>query len=75
MPSNKPPAGEYARVGLAGAACAAFNHFILVPLDVVKTRMQLDPKLNPTPLTTARRIVATSGYAGLSLGLAPTVVG
>ena len=33
----------YARYALAGALCCALTHGAVVPLDVVKTRMQLEP--------------------------------
>jgi hypothetical protein len=34
-------AGYYVRAGAAGAACASFAHIVTVPIDVVKTRMQV----------------------------------
>ena len=35
--------GVYARYALAGALCCALTHGAVVPIDVVKTRMQLEP--------------------------------
>ena len=75
--SNAPKPGTlswYLRFGLAGGICASFNHLILVPVDVVKTQMQLSSK--PVGFgETYRGIVGTSGMRGLALGLTPTVVG
>ena len=39
----RPGVGLYARYALAGALCCALTHGAVVPLDVVKTRMQLEP--------------------------------
>jgi hypothetical protein len=37
----------YVRYGFAGAVCASGAHLILVPIDVVKTRLQV--RKNPKP--------------------------
>lgn len=43
---NKPPTGVdlYARFALAGALCCAITHGGMTPVDVVKTRIQLEPE-------------------------------
>ena len=47
-----------------------------VAIDVVKTRIQIDPALKGQSLLTAgRSIVAAEGTGGLLTGFAPTAVG
>jgi solute carrier family 25 (mitochondrial phosphate transporter), member 3 len=42
MPKSSKSSWElYARYGLAGAVCASGAHLVLVPIDVVKTRLQV----------------------------------
>ena len=46
------------------------------PIDVVKTRIQIDPALKGNSfLTAGRSIVAAEGTAGLLTGFGPTAVG
>jgi hypothetical protein len=42
-PSEVPmsAASRYSRYALAGGICASYSHTILVPIDVVKTRLQV----------------------------------
>ncbi|KAM3548927.1 hypothetical protein MY1884_008970 [Beauveria asiatica] len=66
----------YTRYALAGAFCCAFTHAILTPVDVIKTRIQLDPTTYSSSLyKTARQITKLEGPATLLTGLAPTVAG
>jgi solute carrier family 25 (mitochondrial phosphate transporter), member 3 len=45
-------------------------------VDVVKTRIQLDPiKYNSGLVGGFKQVIAEEGMAGLSTGLGPTVVG
>eukprot|EP00981_Chlorochromonas_danica_P010354 scaffold3152_cov256-Ochromonas_danica.AAC.4 len=53
----------YVKGALAGGICCAITHGGLCPVDVVKTRIQLDP------------VIAEEGTKGLATGLGPTVVG
>jgi solute carrier family 25 phosphate transporter 3 len=49
---------------------------VLSPVDVVKTRIQLDPvKYNKGLVGGIKQVVAEEGMAGLATGLGPTVVG
>jgi len=43
----KPPTGIdlYSRFALAGAVCCSVTHGALTPVDVVKTRIQLEPEI------------------------------
>lgn len=45
-PNEKPPTGVdlYARFAFAGAVCCAITHGAMTPVDVVKTRIQLEPE-------------------------------
>ncbi|KAH6952501.1 mitochondrial phosphate carrier protein [Ilyonectria sp. MPI-CAGE-AT-0026] len=66
----------YARYALAGAFCCAFTHAVLTPVDVVKTRIQLDPITYSSSLSkSARQIVSSEGPAALLTGLGPTIAG
>jgi hypothetical protein len=64
------------RYYLAGGICAAASHGIPVPIDVVKTRIQLDPKLADLHfLEATRSIIEEEGLRALWTGLGPTVWG
>ena len=53
-----------------------FRHGALTPVDVVKTRIQLEPALGKLGMVgTARSIVASEGVKGLLTGFGPTAVG
>ncbi len=52
------------------------SHGALTPVDVVKTRIQLEPALGKLGMVgTARSIVANEGPKGLLTGFGPTAVG
>jgi hypothetical protein len=64
------------RYYLAGGICAAASHAIPVPIDVVKTRKQVDPKLaNLHFLEATQLIIEEDGFRALWVGLGPTVWG
>eukprot|EP00980_Cylindrotheca_fusiformis_P008067 scaffold1720_cov226-Cylindrotheca_fusiformis.AAC.1 len=64
------------RYFVAGGVCAAFSHAIPTPVDVVKTRQQVDPELADEHILNAARIIAkTEGLGVLWSGLGPTVWG
>lgn len=66
----------YARYALAGAFCCSFTHAVLTPVDVVKTRIQLDPITYSSSLSkSARYIVSAEGPGALLTGLGPTIAG
>ncbi|KAF4956881.1 hypothetical protein FGADI_3484 [Fusarium gaditjirri] len=66
----------YARYALAGAFCCSFTHAVLTPVDVVKTRIQLDPITYSSSLSkSARHIVSAEGPGALLTGLGPTIAG
>ena len=45
------------------------------PVDVVKTRMQLDPVKYTSMVGGFKTVIAEEGMNGLATGLGPTVVG
>eukprot|EP00163_Fabomonas_tropica_P008596 TRINITY_DN18328_c0_g1_i1.p1 TRINITY_DN18328_c0_g1~~TRINITY_DN18328_c0_g1_i1.p1 ORF type:complete len:359 (+),score=134.57 TRINITY_DN18328_c0_g1_i1:90-1079(+) len=58
-----------------GALCCAVTHSAVVPIDVVKTRMQLEPGRYPSLLSGFRMIAAEEGAMMLMQGVGPTFVG
>jgi solute carrier family 25 phosphate transporter 3 len=61
---------------LAGGVCCSITHGALCPVDVVKTRIQLDPvKYNSGMIGGFKTVIAEEGMAGLATGLGPTVLG
>jgi hypothetical protein len=66
----------YTKAALAGGICCAITHGALCPVDVVKTRIQLDPiKYNRGLVGGMSQVVAEEGMMGLATGLGPTIVG
>ncbi|KAJ3072918.1 hypothetical protein HDU98_002623 [Podochytrium sp. JEL0797] len=69
-------ASYFAKSALAGGLCCSLTHAVMTPVDVVKTRIQLEPAVyNEGMLGAFRRIIAMEGAATLLTGLCPTVVG
>lgn len=70
------PSG-YLRFGAAGAIACALTHGGMTPVDVIKTRIQLEPK--GTPYNSMgkmfKHIVTSEGPRGLLTGFGPTAVG
>ncbi|KAJ1414813.1 MC family transporter: phosphate [Ochromonadaceae sp. CCMP2298] len=65
----------FLKSAVSGGLCCAITHGSLTPLDVVKTRIQLDPTFNKGLIGGFKHIVAAEGMGGLFTGLGPTVVG
>lgn len=64
------------RFFVAGGTCAAISHGITTPIDVVKTRIQANPKAYDKGLLAATGDIIKKEGAGVLLsGLGPTVVG
>jgi len=60
----------------AGGICCSITHGALCPVDVVKTRVQLDPvKYNSGLVGGMRKIVAEEGAMALTTGLGATAFG
>ncbi|KAM0417052.1 hypothetical protein ACHAPT_012958 [Fusarium lateritium] len=66
----------YSRFALAGAACCSITHGGLTPVDVVKTRIQLDPATyNRGLIGGFRQVVQNEGAGALLTGVGPTFAG
>ena len=60
----------------AGGICAAFSHGITTPIDVVKTRQQVDPALQGKGVVkSTKKIIEKEGFRTLLSGLGPTTWG
>ncbi|KAF1994551.1 mitochondrial carrier [Amniculicola lignicola CBS 123094] len=66
----------YARFAFAGAVCCAVTHGGLTPVDVVKTRIQLDPQTyNRGLIGGFKQIIAKEGAGAVWTGFGPTAAG
>ncbi|KAI9164521.1 mitochondrial phosphate carrier protein [Blastocladiella emersonii ATCC 22665] len=66
----------YARFAFAGAVCCSVTHGALTPVDVVKTRIQLQPEVyNRGMIGGFRQIIAAEGAGALLTGFGPTAAG
>merc|ERR1711957_769456 len=84
MPTSVPSVVEegkydltyFLKGALAGGLCCGVTHGGLTPVDVVKTRMQLDPiTYNQGMIGGFRQVIAGEGAGALLTGLAPTCGG
>merc|ERR1711998_610108 len=68
--------GYYLKGALAGGICCSITHGGACPIDVVKTRIQLDPVTYNSGLVGGfKQVIETEGAGALATGLAPTAVG
>ncbi|KAF8979075.1 mitochondrial phosphate carrier protein [Entomortierella lignicola] len=66
----------YSRFALAGAICCGVTHGALTPVDVVKTRIQLEPTIyNKGMIAGFRQVVKAEGAGALLTGFGPTFAG
>eukprot|EP00752_Nemacystus_decipiens_P011093 g9855.t1 len=68
-------AGVFLRFAACGAACGSTAHAFLIPIDVVKTRMQSEPKKYPDMVSTFGTLVKEEGVQAFLLGTGATIVG
>lgn len=68
-------ASTYSLFAAAGALGCCATHALLVPLDVVKTKMQTNPSEYANLLTGVDTLAKKDGWRALTLGFVPTVVG
>jgi solute carrier family 25 (mitochondrial phosphate transporter), member 3 len=67
---------HYLKGGLAGGICCGITHGSITPIDVVRTKIQLDPvKYNTGLVGVFKKVIAEEGSGGLLTGFGPTVVG
>jgi len=66
----------YLKGALAGGICCSLTHGGLTPVDVVKTRIQLDPATyNKGMISGFRQIIASEGAMALTTGMGATFAG
>jgi len=65
----------YLKGAAAGGICCSITHGALTPVDVVKTRVQLDPQKYSGLISGMRMIVAEEGAGALTTGLGATAFG
>jgi len=66
----------YLKSALAGGICCGITHGAVCPVDVVKTRIQLEPqKYNQGMAAGFRTVIAEEGAMALSTGLGATCIG
>ena len=75
-PEKLSGAALYSRFALAGAVCCSVTHGALTPVDVVKTRIQLDPAVyNRGLIGGFRQVIQNEGAGALLTGIGPTFAG
>ncbi|KAF2862360.1 mitochondrial carrier [Piedraia hortae CBS 480.64] len=60
---------------LGGIIACGPTHTSVTPLDLVKCRRQVDPKLYTSNVQAWRKIAATEGFRGIFTGWSPTFIG
>ena len=77
IPAIEPKSSTYfLRCGIAGAISCSFTHCIMIPLDVIKTKIQSSNTLGKLSTMAAfRNIIQTDGYGVLFQGFAATFSG
>jgi len=66
---------HYAKAAFGGAVCCSVTHGGTTPIDVIKTRMQLDPTRYTSFMGTYKDVVKNEGRAALITGWLPTFQG
>lgn len=67
---------DYSKFALAGAIGCGVTHGAMTPIDVVKTRIQLEPTVyNKGTIGSFRQLIAAEGAGALLTGLGPTILG
>lgn len=65
----------YYKCMVGGLLACGVTHTAVVPLDLVKTRRQVDSQLYKTLGQGLSTIAKTDGFSGLTRGWAPTFIG
>lgn len=66
---------KYPKLFAAGGLCASLTHYITVPLDVVKTRQQVNPGEFTSLSEGISKIFQAEGLPGIMRGAIPTTMG
>ncbi|KAI9668558.1 MAG: mitochondrial phosphate carrier protein [Alyxoria varia] len=75
-PKQLSSVGLYSRFAFAGAVCCSITHGGFTPVDVVKTRIQLDPQTyNRGLIGGFRQVIAKEGFGAVWTGVGPTFAG
>ncbi|MCJ1252925.1 hypothetical protein MMC24_000731 [Lignoscripta atroalba] len=83
MQGRGPPAGNielysgtyFGACALGGVIACGPTHTSVTPLDLVKCRRQVDPKIYTSNLSAWRSIYAKEGLRGVFFGWSPTLIG
>jgi solute carrier family 25 phosphate transporter 3 len=68
--------GYFLKGALAGGLCCSITHGLACPIDVVKTRIQLDPvTYNQGLIGGFKQVIAAEGQGALWTGAGPTAAG
>jgi len=65
----------YLKCMLGGVLSCGITHTLVVPLDIVKCKMQVYPDQYKGLISGLKKVVSEEGAAGLKLGWAPTAIG
>lgn len=65
----------YLKASLAGGICCSITHAAMCPVDVVKTRIQLNPTKYVSMVTGFKTVIAEEGAKALTTGLGATAFG
>lgn len=75
MGADKHDLSYYGKCVVGGALACGLTHAVITPLDLVKCRKQVNPKIYPGLVSGLRTIGAAEGVGGLFYGWYPTLVG
>lgn len=67
--------GLYGLLGMSGAFACAVTHSLVIPFDVVKTRLQTDPERYSNIIEGTMSIAKNEGIQGFTLGGEATIAG
>jgi len=65
----------YGKCMIGGILSCGLTHAAVCPLDIIKCRKQVDPKIYKSIGDGFRTVIRTEGYKGLSVGVLPTLIG
>lgn len=75
MGADKHDLSYYMKCVVGGALACGLTHAAITPLDLVKCRRQVNPKLYPSLVAGLKSVGAAEGLPGLFTGWFPTLVG
>jgi solute carrier family 25 (mitochondrial phosphate transporter), member 3 len=65
----------YVKSALSGGICCSITHASMCPVDVVKTRMQLDPLKYKGMISGFSTVIKEEGMSALATGFGATAAG